>query len=50
VQVGELHDAQVEILDGLQPGDQVIAQGAILLKPLIVEATQKTSAPGAGER
>jgi membrane fusion protein, heavy metal efflux system len=50
VQVGELHETAVEILDGLQPGDQVISQGAILLKPAIVEVTQKGHAPSAGER
>jgi multidrug efflux pump subunit AcrA (membrane-fusion protein) len=45
VQVGELHETAVEVLDGLRAGDQVIGQGAILLKPLIVEARS-----GAGSR
>ncbi|MFH1468352.1 MAG: efflux RND transporter periplasmic adaptor subunit [Pseudomonadota bacterium] len=44
VQVGELHDHAVEILDGLQPGDDVMGAGAILLKPFVVEATQAAAA------
>ena len=46
VQVGELHADLVEILDGLKVGEQVVGQGAILLKPLIVEATQRPAAQG----
>lgn len=46
VQVGELHDAAVEILDGLKAGDDVMGQGAILLKPFIVEASQRQISQG----
>ena len=45
VQVGEVHRDAVEILDGVRSGTEVIGQGAILLKPTIVEAVQ-----GAGSR
>jgi hypothetical protein len=53
VQVGELHRSgaapdAVEILSGLRAGDQVVSQGAILLKPFIVEAVQKHGSRGAG--
>jgi membrane fusion protein, heavy metal efflux system len=40
VQVGEAHDANVEILSGLTPGDQIVGRGAILLKPPLVQALQ----------
>jgi hypothetical protein len=40
VQVGELHESGVEILDGLHAGDHVAGQGAILLKPYIVQSLQ----------
>jgi multidrug efflux pump subunit AcrA (membrane-fusion protein) len=48
VQVGELHGDSVEILGGIDPGDQVVGQGAILLKPLVVEAAQRSSLNRAG--
>ena len=40
VKVGELRGTRVEILEGLNAGNQVIGSGAILLKPLIVQAVQ----------
>lgn len=43
VQVGELHDAAFEILGGLRAGDHVAGKGAILLKPLIIQALQARS-------
>jgi cobalt-zinc-cadmium efflux system membrane fusion protein len=48
VQVGELRDSAVEILGGLKTGDQVVGQGAILLKPVISEAVQRFSSPAEG--
>ncbi|MCU0663811.1 MAG: efflux RND transporter periplasmic adaptor subunit [Myxococcota bacterium] len=50
VQVGELRDTGVEILHGLVSGDRVIGQGAILLKPFIVEATQRIASEGGEAR
>jgi RND family efflux transporter MFP subunit len=38
VQVGEASGASVEILSGLNPGDTIVGAGAILLKPLVVQA------------
>ncbi|HYV36242.1 MAG TPA: efflux RND transporter periplasmic adaptor subunit [Gemmataceae bacterium] len=40
VAVGETRGADVEIRQGLKPGDRVIGSGAILLKPLVVRALQ----------
>jgi len=40
VTVGELTDAGVEILAGLQGGERVLGTGAILLKPFVVKALQ----------
>jgi len=40
VTVGELTDAGVEILGGLQGGERVLGNGAILLKPFVVKALQ----------
>ena len=40
VQVGELHNGNVEILDGLKTGMQVLGKGAILLKPLVIGSLQ----------
>ena len=59
VQVGEMHETAVEVLGGLRAGDQVAAQGVILLKPCIIEAlrarpstralqTRAPSSPGGG--
>lgn len=38
VQVGENVDDRVEILKGLQGGEEIIGNGAILLKPMLVQA------------
>jgi multidrug efflux pump subunit AcrA (membrane-fusion protein) len=40
VKVGEQDGTRVEILDGLQGGERVIGNGAILLKPVVVQALQ----------
>jgi cobalt-zinc-cadmium efflux system membrane fusion protein len=40
VQVGESVDDHVEILKGLQGGEEIIGSGAILLKPMLVKALQ----------
>jgi hypothetical protein len=40
VQTGELRGSQVEVLSGLKPGDRVVGNGAILLKPLVSNALQ----------
>lgn len=44
--VGELHDAAVEILSGLQAGDHVASDGVILLKPFLIQALQAGSPAG----
>jgi len=38
VQIGELHEAGVEVHSGLENGDQVAGKGVILLKPTIAES------------
>ena len=38
VQIGELHEAGVEVYSGLENGDQIVGKGVILLKPVIAEA------------
>ena len=40
VTVGEINGTSVEILAGLQGGERVIGNGAILLKPFVVQAVQ----------
>jgi len=40
VTVGELNGTLTEILGGLQGGERVLGNGAILLKPLVVQAVQ----------
>jgi membrane fusion protein, heavy metal efflux system len=40
VTVGEINGTSVEILVGLQGGERVIGNGAILLKPVVVQAVQ----------
>ncbi len=47
VQVGEPRGGEVEVLAGLRAGDRVLGEGAILLKPFIVEALQRLAPPGA---
>lgn len=41
VHAGEPLGGRIEILSGVKPGQQVMGNGAILLKPLIVQALQK---------
>jgi membrane fusion protein, heavy metal efflux system len=43
VQVGEPHDAQIEVLSGLSVGDRVLGKGAILLKPMVIRALQEAN-------
>lgn len=38
IQVGERSGARVEILGGLKGGEKIVGNGAILLKPLVVQA------------
>ncbi|WP_235557195.1 hypothetical protein [Methyloglobulus morosus] len=38
--MGESVDDRVEILKGLQGGEDIIGSGAILLKPMLVRALQ----------
>ncbi len=40
VTVGDIDGANIEILDGLHGGERVIGSGAILLKPIVVQAVQ----------
>ncbi|VTS01813.1 Efflux transporter, RND family, MFP subunit OS=Isosphaera pallida (strain ATCC 43644 / DSM 9630 / IS1B) GN=Isop_0340 PE=4 SV=1: HlyD_2 [Gemmata massiliana] len=40
VQIGEPHNGDVEILDGLKDGERLVGKGAILFKPLVVRALQ----------
>jgi membrane fusion protein, heavy metal efflux system len=44
VQVGESIGDRVEILNGLQGGERIIGNGAILLKPMLVQALLKEDA------
>lgn len=41
VQVGEARSTDVEVLSGLPAGVQIVGKGAILFKPLIVQALQE---------
>ncbi len=51
VQVGERAGERVEILDGLADGQRLIGNGAILLKPLVVQALRSAEAePPTGAR
>jgi multidrug efflux pump subunit AcrA (membrane-fusion protein) len=49
VKVGEQDGTRVEILDGLEGGEHVIGNGAILLKPLVVQAVQSQASHPVGE-
>lgn len=40
VQVGELHEAGMEIVGGLRSGDEIAGRGAVLLKPFIIQSLQ----------
>jgi hypothetical protein len=50
VQVGEPHNGDVEILDGLKAGDPLIGKGAILFKPLVARSLQMLSSATAEDR
>jgi multidrug efflux pump subunit AcrA (membrane-fusion protein) len=50
VEVGEANQGSVEILDGIRSGSQIVAQGAILLKPLIVETMQRPRSRETGSK
>jgi cobalt-zinc-cadmium efflux system membrane fusion protein len=41
VKVGELNEERVEILAGVHAGNRIIGSGAILLKPLVVQALRQ---------
>ncbi|WP_045227111.1 efflux RND transporter periplasmic adaptor subunit [Methyloterricola oryzae] len=45
IQVGERAGERVEVLNGLEGGERLIGNGAILLKPLVVQALLQTQAP-----
>ena len=50
VEVGELREGRLEIVKGLKPGDRVLGQGTILLKPAIVAAVGPSDfGPAAGD-
>ncbi|QJW99155.1 efflux RND transporter periplasmic adaptor subunit [Frigoriglobus tundricola] len=50
VEVGELREGRLEIVKGLKPGDRVLGQGTILLKPAIVVAVGSNDfGPAAGD-
>jgi hypothetical protein len=44
VQVGDLRGTETQILGGLNPGDRVLARGALLLKPVIIRSLQMPAA------
>jgi hypothetical protein len=44
VEVGDSHSGMIEVLDGLQDGDEIISDGAILLKPLAAAALRTKEA------
>ena len=48
VEVGEVREGRIEVLKGLTPGDRVLGQGAILLKPAVAKAVPSPSANGGG--
>jgi hypothetical protein len=48
VQIGELRGTDVEVLSGLNAGDRVLGQGAILLKPVVVHCLQSVDSPPKG--
>lgn len=50
VKVGETYSREVEILGGLAAGDRVIGAGALLLKPLAVQALNPPAANREGGR
>lgn len=48
IQVGERSGARVEILGGLKHGQRIVGNGAILLKPLVVQALLRAQEAKAG--
>jgi cobalt-zinc-cadmium efflux system membrane fusion protein len=42
VRVGEQHTGAFEVLEGLRPGETIITDGAILLKPAVIQALHRT--------
>ncbi len=49
IQVGERSGARVEILGGLRGNEKIVGNGAILLKPLVVQALLKAQDAASGE-
>jgi multidrug efflux pump subunit AcrA (membrane-fusion protein) len=45
VKVGEAYRNKVEILSGLEPKEQILGEGAILLKPLVIRSLGGTDSP-----
>ena len=45
VKVCEMRNQTVEILDGLQEGEQIAGRGAILLKPVMIKSLQIRNSP-----
>ena len=43
VQVGEQHGENFEVLQGLDPGDQIITRGAILMKPTVMQVLSRAA-------
>lgn len=50
VRLGESHNGELEVLEGLYEGDRVIAKGAILFKPLVVRSLQLSRSPASEGR
>jgi cobalt-zinc-cadmium efflux system membrane fusion protein len=42
VRVGEQHAGAFEVLEGLRPGETIITDGAILLKPAVIQALRRS--------
>jgi hypothetical protein len=42
VRVGDEHAGAFEVLEGLHPGDTIVTDGAILLKPAVMQALRRT--------
>ena len=49
VKVGETRGTLVEILSGVEAGDRVLGNGAILLKPLVVRSLQQENSGSRAE-
>jgi RND family efflux transporter MFP subunit len=50
VKVGEQHGQRVEVVEGLSPGERVVSQGAILLKPAAARSLLPGAAAERGDR